>query len=262
MKKRFHEKITAKKTPIEDSEDTTHCFISTKMEATRISYLDQCPELRRNPHRLKLLLWRHAFLAKNPLFVREWREAHAAYRLEPMAEHRQKQRKAFRDRWGICFISGLFSPQVVRGAAVQLVDSDRRAGSVTFKFDLRYSQDKIHEAFAALLGHWHAAFREELESEKISWDGGSLPHWFDIDDSFEEMERYQGVEVMSGNERKDTSDYATNLRAWEMKEEQGLSWSQVCDRLGIPTSTARGKVKSAAKMIREGIPGFPPFPKE
>jgi len=226
-------------------------------EKARNLYIKKYPVLSKNPRRLELILWRGTLLTKNPLFVKEWLAAYEAIAGSNWQE-KQSYRKAFLERWGVDLDNGLLEQRSVKGVSVQIVDAERREASVTVKIDLRYSQEKIHEAFAAILKDWHEKFREELELDNEILADGYFPHWFNAGD--EEAKRFQPIEVLEGKERKDLLDYETNMKVWELKEEHGLSWSQISKQMRIPTETARGKMRSAKKMIREGMPGFPPFP--
>jgi hypothetical protein len=93
-------------------------------------------------------------------------------------------------------------------------------------------------------------WKEDYEMEKA---GGT--HQIDL--------KTDPPNVVQGQIPKDLSDIRRNLDIWIARAEERCTWKEIVDRFKLyDIQTARNHFKAAEKLIENGLPGSPPFPKE
>lgn len=107
--------------------------------------------------------------------------------------------------------------------------SDEEPHHLTLRIDLRYPTKKIMEQVERWLYSYQSEYRGKL-----------------------------GRHYVLAPE-----DYELYIEVWDLREKEGKSWSQIKEELSLNSiQTARNHHKAACKLIKEGLPGFPPFPTE
>lgn len=210
--------------------------LTFKRKEARELYLRLYDDIAFDEKKMELMLLRGEFLARNERFVKDWRDLE---KHKQEANYREK-RKAFCQKWGVDD-HGLFDLRREPSFIVKAYTGDSHF--CTLKVDLRYSKRKIMKELKSKIDKWHSIYREDLKEGVV-----------------EKSETFNSV---SGNIPSDLDDYAQYLKVWSLREEEKKSWSQIQKELDLNSvQTARNCYKAASKLIREGVPGFPTFPKD
>jgi hypothetical protein len=209
-------------------------------ELARKRYLSQYPVLKNAPRKLDLLVMRGELLTKNVLFCADWRK------LELLSESKNKlmldaARKEFALKWNIHFPSGLtLYPLPWPHPVVQIENASRDEARITISIDIRYPKKKILQEIEAEIDKWAGYYQEDIEEGIIS--NPSKPN------------------VLKRNTHADLVDWDRNLKVWDLRK-QNKSWDQIAKELKLNNlQAARNHFKAAERLIKEGLPGFPPFP--
>jgi hypothetical protein len=213
-------------------------------EIARERYLRDYPSrFSHNPKKLELSLLRGELAAKNPLFVKDFIELDQLSKKGDRPAFEEAKGK-FWEKWQISFPSGL-SPYD-HEPIVKVIDSDIENASFSLTIDLRFPKSKIMRELKAVVDDW----KEDYEIKKIYWH-----HQDEL--------KTDPPNVVQGQIPKDLSDIRRNLNIWSARAELGWEWKKIVDRFKLyDIQTARNHFKAAEKLIENGLPGSPPFPKE
>lgn len=222
------------------------------------------PAYNNNPKMVELALYRTDFLFKNPLFVEEWINLkNYKESAESTPEDYKKKQQAFSKRWGFMFGPDVSyqRKKIVYGYGLE------PEGTTTVKVDLRYPKTRILNEFKKVLNDYHDYYHEMLKDLRNTFEADDYISPGYKDEFFELVKNYEPDEI-KGNipSEANLNDYENYLTIWTMKEE--LSWSKVVTEWNknnsykIDIQTARNWHKAACKFIKEGIPGFRPFPQD
>jgi len=235
-------------------------------ESVRKEYLDRYPWLKFDKRKLDLLILRGEFLSKNPLFIKEWNDIEQ----EHDEERLQKKLKNLEAEWNINFYSGLYILPEKHDPVVVESGSDYSNATITLTIDLRNSKKTIWEELKIFIDKWHEAywkdFEEDLFNDWLEHKGITYIDEDDIEDFRQENEGVLNPWRFKGNVHKDLADYEVRLKTWILKEEENKTWTEVRDIMqkdinhDIDIQSVRNWHKSAFKIIKEGVPGFIPFP--
>lgn len=199
---------------------------------------------------LSLIVLRDKFLQRNGLFKQEMDELSSLKGREGYEERRLQ----VCERWGIFGDEKEFRsehPFIVRVLDLhrQSEDEDCSSYMLTLDINLRWPTSKITESLASTLKHYHDLYHDPDRLER------------DIEHHFREATPEDRIpkNKQSGNVPKDLDEYTRNLKAYDMRIE-GRSWAQIASALDITVDSARNYYYAAARIVKQGMPGFPPFP--
>ena len=218
-------------------------------------YLRRYERLKFNKKKLELLLFRDEFLSKNLLFIQDWRELNKQSHKD---DYRDKK-IAFQKKWNVEADTGLYSLLTEREPIVQFKggeidkngETDRTR--IIVSIDLRYSKKKIMNELKSIVDEYHSYYEELFRQPYfIEYTDGSREIFID----------HNEPHGFKGNIPKDLKDYNRYLKVWNLREVEGKSPSEIKKELDISSDTVKNWYKRACELIKIGIPGFPPFPKE
>ncbi len=166
---------------------------------------------------------------QNPLFCTEIEDARAN-------PHDTQKREKFKARWGIYpefdNIAGCYFNDVVD----ELPGQDDMPHLLNLAIDLRYSKTQIIKKLEKMVAYYQ--------------DHGNFPR----------------LQIKKGKIGKGLEEYTNAIHVWRMKEIAGWKWPEIQATLGVekkyenPYETVRNWYYAIKKLIRNGVPGFPPFP--
>ena len=222
-------------------------------KSAREDYLTHFSELKYNKIRLGLFLLRNELLARNQLFVREWKEL-SAIDSDNNFESYQKKRNEFRKRWHVSFPNGTHFVKAV----VNAVDADREEATVTLKIDLRYSKKRIMSELKAMVDKWSASYWERFESD-VYWSDVDMNE-SELKEEIQNLKDLKAPRLLKGNVLKDFNDYQLYMKVWDLKN-SGKSWRDIQETLKLNSiQAARNHCNAAKRLISQGIATLPPFP--
>ena len=224
-------------------------------DLARGQYLRRYERLKFNKKKLELLLFRDEFLSRNPLFIQDWRELNKQ-------SHKDDYRDkciAFQKKWNIEPTTGLYFLLNEREPIVKFKggefnsDGEIDRTKIIISIDLRYSKKKIMQELKSIVDDYHSYYNEEFRQ----------PYFLEYTDGSREKFIDHKVPCgLKGNIPKDLEDYDRYLKVWNLRELEGKSPSEIEKKLDISADTAKNWYNAACKLIKNGIPGFPPFPRE
>lgn len=198
---------------------------------------------------IEKLVLRNALLGENTIFVKEW------WHLNELEKSNNRKKyleacKRFRQKWYIIHPSGEHDIENLPSAYVRIIESNIYDGKVTIEIDLNGSKGKIISELISLVSSWHKEFLKRLED-----------HWnmrFEKDNFNKKGKESR----QAGNLKADFADYYLYLDILAARND-GVSWSDIVNRLKLQNiDTARNHCRSAKRLVQNGLPGLPPFPKE
>ena len=208
-------------------------------EEAHAEYLRDNATLRHDKDLLDRLLNRHELLSRNALFIEEWKELDELHETKTRTVYNEKSIE-FRKRWKVFHPSGMHQKIGYPGAPVQVVDKDY-SGKITVEINLNLSKNRLLKDIKKLL-------IKEYDS------------WIDIQkNGIKETTPY--CDELRGN-NLDADLIDLYIKAWTLKN-NGMTRRQIMNILQLnSTDTARDYCRAAKKLIKNGLPGFPPFPQK
>lgn len=217
-------------------------------ERVREEYLDGDPNLP--PRYLELILLRCALLAANEIFVKEWERLNTLRNCEDKVKYHEAQ-EAFESRWHILYPSGRHDLRNLPSFYVHVKSAeDLEEGKLVIEVDLNGPISRVCADVDSLISTWHKEFNRRIEEGDFYLD---------------QIQDLKGKKVESrlgGNIKKKSSfdDYYLYLDIWRAKE-SGKNWKEVTKEFQLNIDEARNHHRSAERLIKQGVPGLPPFPK-
>lgn len=208
-------------------------------EAARKKYLEVNATLQQDEVRLNRLLLRHELLVRNALFEKEWLELEELHKTGPRAVYYEKSVEFFK-RWKISHPGGLHQLTGYPGAPVEVVDADY-TGKIKIEVNLNLPVTRLLNEVERELKRWHSSW-QDMQKNGIK-------------------ETYPYCDELRGN-RVDLDKIYTSIQVWDLKQ-KGLTEKQINNTLDSKINVAepaKEYYKAVKKMIKNGPPGFPPFP--
>lgn len=210
-----------------------------------------------------LAIYRTEFLFRNQDFVGEYiKSMRIKQRLGGSSPEYKKSAEELFRRWAFSAERGV---SCTRRKIVEFRGADRFTGTVDLRIDVRYRKARIMKALERVIYKFHdefAGLTDEIRQALSSRGGVNRAYEKD----FQRIWLNAVVPEKRGYKPTDTNDYENYLRVWELRT-KGMSWSRIVREWNgsngnrtIDVQLARNWFKRAEILIREGIPGFPPFP--
>ena len=130
-------------------------------------------------------------------------------------------------RWKVDPDSGLYSNPDYPYIA-QVVDADRREGTITIKIDLgQYSKKRIMREVEYIIDDWREDLKEELDDLHKCLEIGIYPHWWGVEDDNKTPRILEPPDIKEGKVRSDLDDYRKYFEVWMLRTVQKKSWSKI-----------------------------------
>jgi len=187
--------------------------------------------------RKKLIFYRVEALKRNLLFQKDCEKLKQLKGLKNNTEY-LKNKKRIKQRWGIDEhgfpIDVEPSCQVIEACP---------SGFLSVKINLNFPKKRILQQLKNEIDVWWSDYRLRKEEP-----------------DFKEARKLYKSEpvVLKGNVPQTYEQY---LQVYDMRTQEKRSWSYINKTLKLNSlQTARNYYNAACKIIREGVPGFQPFP--
>lgn len=197
---------------------------------------------------------RDELLKRNDLFQKE------------LANLKKKGKETFCKRWHVDIWQGGWRTSEPEDA-VRISNISPRDARLWLQIDLRYSERKIMEEIAEIVGGLHGTYHgamwwrsyQKLCREKKIASKEEIPV------SLVEREKRQRVGLGPEHywKMQDPDLYEFYLKVWDMKKKEGKSWRQIQKALNISDReyhNIRNAYTRVRRLIRKGVPYFPTFP--
>lgn len=217
-------------------------MLKLNKERQKLLYKQSSPDLPEDL--VDKFITRSRILGYNPLFVAEWSA------LNTLAKSKGHTREEYDDacnvfgkRWHVSYPEGLIVN--LKSLYVRQMGDDE-LGKLKIEIDLNGSKEKILAEVEHLISFIQKEFREKISKYP----------------DFKPDEEKNKAMRLPGNVKNDLEDYDLIMEVYAAKED-GNSWSQIVDHFKLNNiDTARNHYNSAKKLIKSGLPGFPPFPQK
>lgn len=163
----------------------------------------------------------------------------------------EKRIKRFKTRWGIDPVFGNLVEDKDR-------EEDYSPHLLKIAIDLRYHKNTIMKKIKKMVSYHQKTRRKHT----VTINYGTFSEEFNAGNEFPPLN------MKKGNITNDPWYYKDTIAVWNMYKNGGKSWQEISEimeiRAKIPPSeqTLRNWYNVVEKLIREGVPGFPPFPTE
>jgi len=224
-----------------------------------MNFEEYAQQLALTPKQKELARIRRECLLRNETFLKE-REDLSRLKKKDFKQYSKRKREILL-KWQI------LEEGWPRQTSPQVRAYSSSYGCLTIEVDLRHSKNKLLGEIKAVLDKWKDSFEsdyEELNRERYFTDyqndklqtETSFEEYFakrqTKDANLKKEDRYQAQESWY---------YEICLRAWDLRK-KGYSWGAIKKAMRLHSSqTARNYVNVAQKIISEGVPGFPLFPR-
>ena len=171
----------------------------------------------------------------------------------------ERRTRQFKQRWGI---SPVLENLVEDKNKEQEDDSPNL---LKISIDLRYHKETIIKKIEKIVDYHQRTRREHTVTfnyDKITKEDSIGDEHVIIGNEFPPLN------MKKGNIKKDPWYYKDAIAVWNMKKNGGKSWQEISEIMEIRAKTPPSKqtlhnwYNVVEKLIREGVPGFPPFPIE
>jgi hypothetical protein len=163
----------------------------------------------------------------------------------------EKRIQQFKTRWGI-------DPVFENLVEDQDREEDDPHHLLKISIDLRYHKDTIMKKIEKIVDYNQKTIRKHTVTINYGTFG----------DDINVGSEFSPLNMKKGNIKKDPWYYKDAIAVWNMKKNGGKSWQEISEIMAIRVKTPPSKqtldnwYKVVEKLIREGVPGFPPFPIE
>lgn len=201
------------------------------------------------------IIIRSKLLSLNEHFKMEWENLsnlHATIHKElnvNVTDAFKKKCKDFYERWHISFPNGTHNINTLCSRYVFESYHNTRFGRLTIDIDLTGPKDKISKEIDSLLTYW-----------KKEYEAAMSIHNNHLQQS--EIDDISSQKRVPGNVKKDIQEYGKALGVY-VERKEGKSWRKIKECFNLNNiDTARRYNEKAQKLIKEGLPGLPPFPQK